>query len=228
MLVLVGWTEVGLDNCSSAGDSLAVAGPLLADESHTDSTDKMRRKWGNPPSLKESYRFDDFESGKQNIPLVNMSPSVQQLKLGWNWIVQQDTDVKHASKSQGPDLYTTERLQLILERAALKWCKEEWGEIMPPQQQKKIPIGVFNISQMPFALFLLNNFVNGAKKSYILLFIWCWIWLLLSTFLMIKNGILSFAHDMGKSKESPVNKLYLFKNLQVKQSRSNLPDSTVV
>ena len=41
----------------------------------------------------------------RSIQVSNMRPCMQQLKLGWNWVMQQGNDTKHSSKS------TTERLK---------------------------------------------------------------------------------------------------------------------
>uniref|UniRef100_A0A3Q2CFB6 Tc1-like transposase DDE domain-containing protein n=1 Tax=Cyprinodon variegatus TaxID=28743 RepID=A0A3Q2CFB6_CYPVA len=95
--------------------------------------------------------------GYQQILDQNLLPSVRELKLGRKWIMQQDNDPKHSSKStkewlkrkkictldwpsQSPDLNPIEMLWQDLKRAVharcpsnisqlAEFCKEEWTKI---------------------------------------------------------------------------------------------------
>ncbi len=95
----------------------------------------------------------------QEILMENVRPSVCDLKLKRTWVMQQDNDPKHTSKStsewlkkknkvlewpsQSPDLNLIEILRHDLKQSIHAWkpsnvaelkqfCKEEWAKI-PPQ-----------------------------------------------------------------------------------------------
>lgn len=65
------------------------------------------RTWGNLRSLRQQW--GPFF---RNVLETNLRSSLQQLKLRWNWVMQQGNDPKHTNKStfewQSPDLNPTE------------------------------------------------------------------------------------------------------------------------
>uniref|UniRef100_A0A8C6KDX3 Transposase Tc1-like domain-containing protein n=1 Tax=Nothobranchius furzeri TaxID=105023 RepID=A0A8C6KDX3_NOTFU len=101
----------------------------------------------------------------QNILKENVRPSVRQLKLKRSWVLQQDNDTKHTSKStsewlnnnkmktlewpsQSPDLNPIEMLWHDLKKAVharkpsnkaelQQFCKDEWAKI-PPERCKRL------------------------------------------------------------------------------------------
>ncbi len=100
----------------------------------------------------------------QKILKENVRPSVCDLKLKHTWVMQQDNDPKHTSKStsewlkknkikvlewpnQSPDLNLIEMLDLKQSFHAWKpsnvaelkqFCKEEWAKISPQQCERLI------------------------------------------------------------------------------------------
>ncbi|MBN3290480.1 TCB1 transposase, partial [Polypterus senegalus] len=101
----------------------------------------------------------------QKILKENVRPSVRQLKLKRSWVLQQDNDPKHTSKStsewlkknkmktlewpsQSPDLNPIEMLWHDLKKAVharkpsnkaelQQFCKDEWAKI-PPERRKRL------------------------------------------------------------------------------------------
>ncbi|KAG2466638.1 TCB1 transposase, partial [Polypterus senegalus] len=101
----------------------------------------------------------------QKILKENVRPSVRQLKLKRSWVLQQDNDPKHTSKStsewlkknkmktlewpsQSPDLNPIEMLWHDLKKALharkpsnkaelQQFCKDEWAKI-PPERRKRL------------------------------------------------------------------------------------------
>uniref|UniRef100_A0A803JW23 Tc1-like transposase DDE domain-containing protein n=1 Tax=Xenopus tropicalis TaxID=8364 RepID=A0A803JW23_XENTR len=101
----------------------------------------------------------------QKILKENVRPSVRQLKLKRSWVLQQDNDPKHTSKStsewlkknkmktlewpsQSPDLNPIEMLWHDLKKAGharkpsnkaelQQFCKDEWAKI-PPERCKRL------------------------------------------------------------------------------------------
>uniref|UniRef100_A0A8C6PBJ9 Transposase n=1 Tax=Nothobranchius furzeri TaxID=105023 RepID=A0A8C6PBJ9_NOTFU len=101
----------------------------------------------------------------QNILKENVRPSVRQLKRKQSWVLQQDNDPKHTSKStsewlknnkmktlewpsQSPDLNPIEMLWHDLKKAVharkasnkvelQQFCKDEWA-IIPPERYKRL------------------------------------------------------------------------------------------
>uniref|UniRef100_A0AAY4B9U9 Transposase n=1 Tax=Denticeps clupeoides TaxID=299321 RepID=A0AAY4B9U9_9TELE len=90
----------------------------------------------------------------QKILKVNVRPSVCQLKLKRSWVLQQDNDPKHTSKStsewlkknkkntlewpsQSPNLNPIEMLWQDLASELQQFCKDEWAKI-PPERCKRL------------------------------------------------------------------------------------------
>ncbi|KAF7650076.1 hypothetical protein LDENG_00131870 [Lucifuga dentata] len=89
----------------------------------------------------------------QKILKENVRPSVRDLKLKRTWVMQQDNDPKHTSKStsecQSPDLNPIEMLWHNLKQAVharkpsnvaelKQFCKEEWAKITPQRCERLI------------------------------------------------------------------------------------------
>lgn len=83
---------------------LSCAVPGLAKTKHSTSLQTPRANypawwWDNDLCFLCSHRTwkIDFQSMTQQGTETNVRPPVQQLKLGWNWVMKQDNDPKHSS-----------------------------------------------------------------------------------------------------------------------------------